>query len=60
MHHPYVVNVHDFGFSDSGIPYFTMDLVEGLYGGPCRLPMEELTDEEKRELEVVLKKVGII
>lgn len=36
-----------------------MDLV-GLNGGPLRLPMENLTDEEKRELEAVLKSVGMI
>ena len=37
-----------------------MDLVPGLYGGPCRLPMEDLTDEEKKEIEGVLKKLNII
>lgn len=37
-----------------------MDLVPGLHGGPCRLPMEDLTDEEKKDLEAVLKEVGII
>jgi dihydrodipicolinate synthase/N-acetylneuraminate lyase len=36
-----------------------MDLV-GLSGGPLRLPLEELTDEEKRELEAVLKDLGIL
>lgn len=37
-----------------------MDLIEGLYGGPCRLPMEELTDAEKPELEAVLREIGIL
>jgi len=37
-----------------------MDLIPDLYGGPCRLPMEELTEEEKRELEEVLRKIGIL
>lgn len=36
-----------------------MDLA-GLRGGPLRLPMEDLTDEEKREVETVLKKAGVI
>ena len=37
-----------------------MDLIPELYGGPCRLPMEDLTDEEKGELEDVLKELNII
>ena len=37
-----------------------MDLIEELYGGPCRLPMEELTKAEKNELETVLKEIGLI
>jgi len=36
-----------------------MDLV-GLHGGPLRLPMEDLTDEEKEELKRVLEEAGII
>lgn len=35
-----------------------LDLV-GLNGGPPRLPMEELTDGEKRELKEVLKEMGV-
>jgi len=37
-----------------------MDLAEGLYGGPCRPPMEDITNEEKKELAAVLEKVGVI
>lgn len=37
-----------------------MDLIPDLYGGPCRLPMEELTDKEKEELEETLKEINII
>jgi len=36
-----------------------MELV-GLNGGPLRLPMEDLTNEEKKELKEVLKEMGII
>lgn len=36
-----------------------MDLT-GLSGGPLRPPMEDLRDEEKRELEETLKEMGII
>ena len=36
-----------------------MDLT-GLSGGPLRPPMEDLTDEEKRELEETLKEMGVI
>jgi len=36
-----------------------MDIV-GLNGGPLRLPMEDLTDEEKEELREVLKGMGVI
>ena len=36
-----------------------MDIV-GLHGGPLRLPLEDLTDEEKQELKEVLKEMGII
>ena len=36
-----------------------MDLV-GLSGGPLRLPMEDLTDEEKQELKEVLGEIGVI
>jgi dihydrodipicolinate synthase/N-acetylneuraminate lyase len=36
-----------------------MDLV-GLSGGPLKLPMENLKDEEKNELKKVLKEIGII
>ena len=37
----------------------TMELV-GLSGGPPRLPLEDLTDEEKQELKEVLKEMGVI
>jgi 4-hydroxy-tetrahydrodipicolinate synthase len=36
-----------------------MDLV-GLHGGPLRLPMEDLTEEEKQELKTALKEMGVI
>jgi 4-hydroxy-tetrahydrodipicolinate synthase len=36
-----------------------MDLT-GLSGGPLRLPLEDLTENEKEELEGVLKETGII
>ena len=36
-----------------------MDLT-GLHGGPLRTPMENLTDEEKNELNRLLRKMGII
>ena len=36
-----------------------MDLV-GLYGGPIRLPLEDTTDEEKKELKQVLEKMELI
>jgi len=34
--------------------------IAGLHGGPLRLPMENLTDEEKQELEEALKAMGIV
>lgn len=37
-----------------------MDLIPGLYGGPVRLPLQEATDEEKRELKEVLAGMGLI
>lgn len=36
-----------------------LDLV-GLNGGPLRLPLEELTDEEKQELKSVLEDLGLV
>jgi len=42
-----------------GIGKAAMDIV-GLHGGPLRLPMEELTAEEKEELRAALKEMGII
>ena len=42
-----------------GVGKAAMDLV-GLHGGPLRLPMENLSDEERQELRVVLKEVGAI
>ena len=36
-----------------------MDLV-GLRGGPLRLPMEDLTDEEKQEPKEALEEMGVI
>ncbi len=42
-----------------GVGKAAMDLV-GLRGGPVRLPMEELTDEEKQELKEALKEMGVI
>jgi len=32
----------------------------GLHGGPLRLPMEDLTDDEKQELKEALKEMGVI
>ncbi len=37
-----------------------MDLIPGLYGGPVRLPLQDTTDEEKRGLKAVLKKMGLV
>jgi 4-hydroxy-tetrahydrodipicolinate synthase len=37
-----------------------MDMVPGLYGGPLRLPLQDSTEEEKKELKEALKKAGII
>ena len=34
--------------------------IAGLHGGSLRLPMEDLTDEEKQELKAALKEMGII
>ena len=34
--------------------------IAGLHGGPLRLPMEDLTDEEKQELKAALKEMGVI
>ena len=42
-----------------GVGKAAMDIV-GLHGGPLRLPMEDLTDEEKQELKVALKEMGVI
>ena len=42
-----------------GIGKAAMDLV-GLRGGPLRLPMEDLADEEKQELKRVLKEMGVL
>ena len=36
-----------------------MDLT-GLSGGPLRSPMEDLKDEERKELEEVLKEMDVI
>ncbi len=37
-----------------------MDLIPGLYGGPIRLPLQDTTDEEKKELKETLKKMGLL
>lgn len=42
-----------------GVGKAAMDIV-GLHGGPLRLPMEDLTDEEKQELKAALKEMGVI
>jgi len=42
-----------------GIGKAAMDIV-GLHGGPLRLPMEDLTDEEKQELKAALKEMGVV
>lgn len=42
-----------------GVGKAAMDIA-GLHGGPLRLPMEDLTDEEKQELKVALKEMGVI
>jgi len=47
-------------------PYAYMDLgkaamdMVGLYGGPVRMPLQDATDGEKKELKEVLKKMGLI
>ena len=42
-----------------GVGKVAMGLV-GLHGGPLRLPMEELTDEERQEVKTALKEMGVI
>jgi 4-hydroxy-tetrahydrodipicolinate synthase len=42
-----------------GISKAALDIV-GLHGGPLRLPMEDLTGEEKQELKEALKVMGVI
>ena len=42
-----------------GVGKAAMDIV-GLHGGPVRLPMEDLTDEERQELKAALKEMGVI
>ena len=42
-----------------GLGKAAMDIV-GLHGGPLRLPMEDLTDEERQELKSALKETGVI
>jgi len=42
-----------------GLGKAAMDIV-GLHGGPLRLPMEDLTDEERQELKAALKETGVI
>ncbi|MBA7575749.1 4-hydroxy-tetrahydrodipicolinate synthase [subsurface metagenome] len=42
-----------------GIGKAAMDIA-GLHGGPLRLPMEDLIDEEKQELKEALKEMGVI
>ena len=37
-----------------------MDMLPGLYGGPLRLPLQDATEEEKKELREALKKVGLL
>lgn len=37
-----------------------MDMVPGLYGGPLRLPLQEATEEERKELKEAMKKAGAI
>lgn len=37
-----------------------MDLVPGLYGGPVRSPMQNSTDDEKKELKKVLSELGVL
>lgn len=42
-----------------GVGKAAMDIA-GLHGGPLRLPMEDLTDDEKQELKAALKEMGVI
>ena len=42
-----------------GLGKAAMDIV-GLHGGPLRLPMEDLTDEERQELKAALKETSVI
>jgi 4-hydroxy-tetrahydrodipicolinate synthase len=37
-----------------------MDMIPGLYGGPVRAPLQDTTDDEKIELRVALKSVGLL
>ena len=37
-----------------------MDMIPGLYGGPIRLPLQDTTEEDKKELKEALKKVGLL
>jgi 4-hydroxy-2-oxoglutarate aldolase len=32
----------------------------GYYGGPCRLPLLPLDDENKKEMKAVLSKLGLL
>jgi len=34
--------------------------IVGLHGGPLRLPLEDLTDEEKQEVKEALKEMGVV
>lgn len=42
-----------------GVGKACLDLV-GLRGGPCRLPMEDLTPSEREELKKILAKMGLV
>ena len=42
-----------------GVGKAAMDIV-GLHGGPLRLPLEDLTAEERQEVKEALKEMGVI
>jgi len=46
---------------EHGIPAikYALDLI-GFYGGPCRLPLQDMTDRDKHKVRDVLKKIGLV
>jgi 4-hydroxy-tetrahydrodipicolinate synthase len=48
------------GYAYMDLGKAAMDLIPGLYGGPLRMPLQDTTDEEKKELKAALKKMNLI